>query len=131
LTIKRKKERLSEARKADLEKTNRMLQFCPKVSELEKEVTSLEKDRDLKVPLIQPAADIRFRYLEYARETALGISRANIDRAVIMNDNIAAHRANGAEVEELVVKLEYMSDQIMERDRAKYFRHRPVFTPIC
>jgi hypothetical protein len=36
-----------------------------------------------------------------------------------------------AEVEGLVVRLEYLNDQIVERDRTKHFRHRPCFTPVC
>jgi hypothetical protein len=193
-------------------------------SELKKEVSELQKDRDLKAPMIQPTVNIRLRYLEYARETALGIPRAEGNRAMIINGNIAAHRGNGAldsamfkaglvpehylekatkifehlylvspleygnwsprtlrisdcratlmtlkpansfnqsvtergehdkilnrlietlqsmtdeeieaskEVAELVIRLEYLNDQIVERDRAKNFRPRPLYTLVC
>lgn len=98
-----------------------------KVSELEKEVTSLEKDRDLKAPLIQPAVDIRLRYFEYARETALGISRAEVDRAVIMNGNIAAHRANSA-LDAAIFKAGLVPEHYLET-ATKVFEHLYLVLP--
>jgi hypothetical protein len=64
------------------------------ITELTEEVSRLESDRDILAPIVKIGVDIRLRYLEDARETALGIPRGDIDRAIIMNGNNAAHRAN-------------------------------------
>lgn len=40
--------------------------------------------------------EIRLRNLELARETALAVPTSDLDRAFILSDNAAAHRANGA-----------------------------------
>jgi chromosome segregation ATPase len=66
------------------------------IKELKSEVSDLERDRDLKAPILQIGVDIRLRNLEHAAETVLKIPRDEIDGAIIMNGNNAAHRANGA-----------------------------------
>jgi hypothetical protein len=66
------------------------------IKDLKSEVSNLERDRDLKAPILQIGVDIRLRNLEHAAETVLKIRRDEIDGAIIMNGNNAAHRANGA-----------------------------------
>jgi len=63
---------------------------------LKSDISKLEGDRDLKAPLLQIGVDVRLRNLENARETLLEVSKRDIDRAIIVNGNIAAHSANGA-----------------------------------
>jgi hypothetical protein len=85
-----------EATSENVEQWDIASQLHAKVTKLEMEVSSLKQDRDLKAPLIQLAVDIRLRYLEIARETAFQTSRTDENKVIIMNGNIAAHRANGA-----------------------------------
>lgn len=79
------------------------------ITELTEEVSRLESDRDLLAPIVKIGVDIRLRYLEDARETALGIPRGDIDRAIIMNGNNAAHRANGV-ADAVLFKQELIPD---------------------
>jgi hypothetical protein len=95
-TIEESCTQLSEATRENVELGEKSSQLRTKVSELEMEVSALKEDSEIKAPLIQLAVDIRLRYLVFARETALKITRSNADRVVIMNGNTAAHRANGA-----------------------------------
>jgi hypothetical protein len=95
-TIEESCTQLSEATRENVELGEKSSQLRTKVSELEMEVSALKEDREIKAPLIQLAVDIRLRYLEFARETALKITRTDADRVVIINGNTAAHRANGA-----------------------------------
>ena len=66
------------------------------IKDLKSEVSQLEADRALKAPILQIGIDVRLRNFEHARETVLNVSRDLINRAIIMNGNVAAHRANGA-----------------------------------
>lgn len=66
------------------------------IGEYQTEVFALKQERDLKAPLVDVGAKVRLRYLEHAREIALNTPYSQIDRAIIMNGNIAAHRASGA-----------------------------------
>jgi len=95
-TIEESCTQLSEATRDNVELGEKSSQLRIKVSELEMKVSALKEDSEIKAPLIQLAVDIRLRYLEFARESALKISRTDADRVVIMNGNTAAHRANGA-----------------------------------
>ncbi|TGO07427.1 hypothetical protein BTUL_0278g00100 [Botrytis tulipae] len=56
----------------------------------------LKKTHDIREPLVKIGADIRLRFLDQARETALGISRCEADMALRTNGNVAAHRGNAA-----------------------------------
>ncbi|KAF7897595.1 hypothetical protein EAF00_005823 [Botryotinia globosa] len=56
----------------------------------------LKKRHDIREPLVKIGADIRLRFLDQARETALGISRCEADMALRTNGNVAAHRVNAA-----------------------------------
>jgi hypothetical protein len=80
------------------------------ITELTEEVSRLESDRDILAPIVKIGVDIRLRYLEDAREIALGIPRGDIDRAVIMNGNNAAHRANGV-ADAVLFKQELIPDE--------------------
>ncbi|XMA08865.1 hypothetical protein WAI453_001656 [Rhynchosporium graminicola] len=66
-----------------------------KIESLVKEKQELEEQRDLLDPIVQIGVDVRLRNLEWARETVLNIPATDIDRAIILSGNIAAHRANG------------------------------------
>jgi hypothetical protein len=55
----------------------------------------MEKDRDLKAPLVKAAVEVRLRFVEQAREAVLNVSRGEVDLAIIENGNKAAHHANG------------------------------------
>ncbi|KAF7853584.1 uncharacterized protein EAF02_011889 [Botrytis sinoallii] len=56
----------------------------------------LKKAHDIREPLAKIGADIRLRFLDQARETALNISRCEADMALRTNGNVAAHRGNAA-----------------------------------
>ncbi len=57
-TVRNEKE-LSAAKKNSLKQTERILQLQLEVSELKKEVSALQEDRDITIPFIQPIVDIR------------------------------------------------------------------------
>jgi hypothetical protein len=80
------------------------------ITELTEEVSRLKIDRDVLAPIVKIGVDIRLRYLEDARETALGVPRSDIDRAIIMNGNNAAHRANGV-ADAVLFKQELIPDE--------------------
>ncbi|CAD6456206.1 b65ab3ff-a7ed-4b16-a167-9d19c867f026 [Sclerotinia trifoliorum] len=52
---------------------------------------------DLREPLVKIGVDIRWRFLDQAREIALNIPRDEADMALRTNGNIAAHRDNAAD----------------------------------
>lgn len=54
----------------------------------------LKRTYDIVKPLVKIGADIRLRFLDQARETALGISRDETGAALRANGNAAAHRGN-------------------------------------
>jgi chromosome segregation ATPase len=87
------------------------------IKDLKAEISALERDRDLKAPILQIGVDVRLRNLEHARDTVLEVSRGELDRAIIMNGNIAAHRANAA-VDAAIFQAGLVSDEYMEE--AKY-----------
>ena len=66
------------------------------ISHLRNDIKDLKKSRDLLSPLVKVGVDIRLRTLELARETALDVPTSDLDRAIILSGNVAAHRANGA-----------------------------------
>ena len=66
-----------------------------RVLALEAEVEELCRDRDNKSPLVLAGAAIRLRFLENARENALGIHRCNIKKWNVAWGNEAAHSGNG------------------------------------
>lgn len=63
-------------------------------SRLKHEIAELKKSQDS--PLVKIGVDIRLRNLELARETALDVPTSDLDGAIILSGNVAAHRANGA-----------------------------------
>ena len=65
-------------------------------SRLKHEIAELKKSQDLLSPLVKIGVDIRLRNLELARETALDVPTSDLDGAIILSGNVAAHRANGA-----------------------------------
>lgn len=64
--------------------------------EARNEINELKSTRDSVEPILKIGVDIRLRNMEWAREPVLGVATKDIDRARILNGNIAAHRANGA-----------------------------------
>jgi hypothetical protein len=84
------------------------------IKELKSKVSDVERDRDLKAPILQIGIDIRLRNLEHAAETVLKVPRDEIDGAIIMNGNNAAHRANGA-VDAALFQAGLVPEDYMER----------------
>ncbi|KAK0100366.1 hypothetical protein ONS95_008320 [Cadophora gregata] len=66
------------------------------ISHLTSENSDLKQNKDLLGPLVKIGVDIRLRNLEFARETTLDVPSSDLDRAIILSGNVAAHRANGA-----------------------------------
>ncbi len=83
------------------------------IKDLKSEVSDLERDRDLKAPILQIGLDIRLRNLEHAAEMVPKIPRDEIDGAIIMNGNNAVHRANGA-VDTAIFQAGLVPDDYME-----------------
>ncbi|KAM0155845.1 hypothetical protein ACHAQE_006610 [Botrytis cinerea] len=63
---------------------------------IRKKYQDLKDAHDIVGPLVKIGADIRLRFLDQARDTALKISRCEADMALRTNGNVAAHRGNAA-----------------------------------
>ncbi|KAK8904618.1 hypothetical protein QC760_006973 [Botrytis cinerea] len=63
---------------------------------IRKNYQDLKDAHDIVGPLVKIGADIRLRFLDQARDTALKISRCEADMALRTNGNVAAHRGNAA-----------------------------------
>ncbi|TEY60180.1 hypothetical protein BOTCAL_0184g00010 [Botryotinia calthae] len=63
---------------------------------IRKNYQELKDAHDIVGPLVKIGADIRLRFLDQARDTALNISRCEADMALRTNGNVAAHRGNAA-----------------------------------
>ncbi|KAM0134398.1 hypothetical protein ACHAO1_005794 [Botrytis cinerea] len=63
---------------------------------IRKNYQELKDTHDIVGPLVKIGADIRLRFLDQARDTALKISRCEADMALRTNGNVAAHRGNVA-----------------------------------
>jgi chromosome segregation ATPase len=83
------------------------------IKDLTSNISKLERDRDLKAPVLQIGVDVRLRNFEHARETYLEVPRDEIDRSIIMNGNVAAHSANGA-VDAAMFQAGLVPDEYME-----------------
>lgn len=79
------------------------------IKRLKLQITDLEIDRNLKAPIIQIGVDVRLRNLEQTREALNEVPRAQVDHTVVMNGNIAAHRANGT-VDAALIKTGLVPD---------------------
>ncbi|KAE9378743.1 hypothetical protein N431DRAFT_460073 [Stipitochalara longipes BDJ] len=90
------------------------------IKDLKLEVSKLEMDRDLKAPLLQIGVEIRLRNLEHARETLLEVPRGEINKAIIMNGNLAAHSAIGA-VDAAMFKADLVPENFVE-EATKVFK---------
>ncbi|TGO77157.1 hypothetical protein BELL_0120g00100 [Botrytis elliptica] len=73
----------------------------------------LKKAHDIREPLAKIGADIRLRFLDQARETALNISRCEADMALRTNGNVAAHRGNAA-VDAALFKGKFIPEEYEE-----------------
>jgi hypothetical protein len=104
------KEELSKTRSDLSNAKTRISNQSETITELTEEVSQLESNRALLAPLVKIGVNIRLRYLEDARETALGVPRGDIDRAIIMNGNNAAHRGNGV-ADAVLFKQELIPDE--------------------
>jgi hypothetical protein len=62
---------------------------------LQSRIAELERDRDLKEPLVQVGVSVRLRYLEWAKKRLSGFKRSELDYPNIQRGNDAAHNAMG------------------------------------
>ncbi|KAF7879221.1 hypothetical protein EAF04_000418 [Stromatinia cepivora] len=97
----------------------------------------LKKAHDLREPLVKIGVDIQLRFLDQAREIALGISRDEADMALRTNGNVAAHRGNAGADSAIfkcnLVPEEYEEDaeEIFQKLYKQESSEHPVWTGIA
>lgn len=71
-----------------------LVTYKEKCDEQAYRVLVLENEIENQIPLVDVGVAIRLRFLEQARESVFDLSKADVDRCLIQDGNIAAHRAN-------------------------------------
>ncbi|KAF8852477.1 hypothetical protein BDZ45DRAFT_807437 [Acephala macrosclerotiorum] len=61
----------------------------------ESRVKELKKEIKQQKPLVEVGAAVRLRFLEQARESVFELPKSDVNKDLIQDGNIAAHRANG------------------------------------
>lgn len=90
-----------------------------KIVELELAVRKYQHEKAFHAPILKAGVNIGLRFLENARETALGVPRHSIDRSIVTNGNTTAHVGN-AEFHSAIFKAGFVPDHYLKRATTIY-----------